>query len=267
MWIRPPSYSAISASRATIVDSLIDGMPVTPSCALTSPSCIAPLPLSDGSSSCSAMTPPHEPLVLQRLAQHPGADDRPAVVGEARGALLAQLGHLGQLRAVHAAGDRGQEADRDARVAGGGVAQRAQQRRGVERPGRCSASRGRAQNPPAAAAARAGLEVLLVLLARACAGGRAGRRRPGRGGGPAPRRSRRRRARSACPAAPISAISPSRTSTSRALVEAGARVEHVRLADQHVGGGAALCTRRRGGHQAGTPSGSASCSARAARTS
>ena len=29
-----------------------------PSIALTAPSCIAPLPLSDGSSSCSAMTPP-----------------------------------------------------------------------------------------------------------------------------------------------------------------------------------------------------------------
>ena len=46
-------------------------------------------------------------LVLQRLAHHAGVDDRQAVVGEADGAGFAQVGHLGQLLALHAAGDRG----------------------------------------------------------------------------------------------------------------------------------------------------------------
>ena len=41
-----------------------------------------------------------QPLVLQRAAQHPGAHDRAAVVGEAQRALLAQLGHLRQLAAL-----------------------------------------------------------------------------------------------------------------------------------------------------------------------
>ena len=41
-------------------------------------------------------------LVLQRLAQHAGALDGLAVVGEAERALLAQLRHLGQLLALRA---------------------------------------------------------------------------------------------------------------------------------------------------------------------
>ena len=88
------------ASRATIVDSDTDGIPARPSRAETAPSCITPSPDSAGSSSCSAITPPAQPLVLERLAQHPGRDDRLAVVGEAERAGVAQLGHLGQLLAV-----------------------------------------------------------------------------------------------------------------------------------------------------------------------
>ena len=41
-----------------MVDSLTLGMPAMPSSALTSPSCMAPRPLSAGSSSCSASSPP-----------------------------------------------------------------------------------------------------------------------------------------------------------------------------------------------------------------
>jgi hypothetical protein len=78
---------------------------------------------------------------------------------------VAQLGHLGQLRALQAARDRGHEADRDAGIAQRGVAQRLQQRGGIDdRVG----VRHRDDQAEAArrSGARAGLEVLLVLLAR-----------------------------------------------------------------------------------------------------
>ena len=95
----------------------IDGIPAIPSRAETAPSCITPSPESAGSSSCSAITPPAQPLVLERLAQHPGRGDRLAVVGEAERAGVAQRGHLGQLLAR--AGRRvidGQEAGRHPRL-------------------------------------------------------------------------------------------------------------------------------------------------------
>ena len=135
-----------------------------PSIALTAPSCIAPSPRQRRVLLVQRDHAAGEPLVLQRLAQHPGRDDRLAVVGEPERALRAQLGHLGELAAPQPAGDRGHEADGDARVAGGGVAQGAQDRRGVDDgvgvrhrdDGAVAARRGRAG---------AGLEVLLVLLA------------------------------------------------------------------------------------------------------
>ena len=71
---------------------------------------------------------------------------------------------------------------------------------------------------------------------RGCAGGRGGRRRPGNRCRPAAvDRLGARRAPSAPPGSPSSAICPSRMSTSSALVEPGARVEHVDAADQQVG--------------------------------
>jgi hypothetical protein len=102
-------------------------------------------------------------LVLQRAAKDAGVGNRPAVVGEARGAERAQLGHLGQLAALQPARDRRHEADRDACLPGGGVQQRPQDRRAVDDrvrvghgdDGAVPARRGRP---------RAGLEVLLVLL-------------------------------------------------------------------------------------------------------
>ena len=133
-------------------------------------------------------------LVLERLAQHAGALDGLAVVAEAERPLLAQLGHLGELLALQAARDGGQEADRDARLAGGGVAQRSAAAARSRAPGRCWASRSRrssrrrrrrgcrCRGPPCAPG-------------RACAGGRGGRRRPAAAAGAPPRRSPRPRPR------------------------------------------------------------------------
>ena len=156
-------------------------------------------------------------LVLQRLAQHARARDRLAVVGEAERALCAQLGHLGQLLAPQAAGDRGQEADGDARLARGARAASAAAARSRSR-GRCWASRSRRRSRPRR---RRGCRCRGPPCApgRACAGARAGRRTPG---------SRRRR-----PSPSISSSSPAsaracprrraRRSRPRARARRGAR--------------------------------------------
>ena len=65
-----------------------------------------------------------------------------AVVGEAGGARVGELAHLGQLLAALALRDRGEEADRDLGLAPRGLDQRAERRRRSRPPGRCSASRG-----------------------------------------------------------------------------------------------------------------------------
>ncbi len=75
-------------------------MPASPSRADTSPSCMTPRPDSDGSSSCRHEHAAREPLVLERLAEDPGAVHRPAVVGEAERPGVGELGHLGQRLAV-----------------------------------------------------------------------------------------------------------------------------------------------------------------------
>ena len=123
--------------------------------------------------------PADELLVLERLAQQPRAVDGLAVVGEAERAGLLELGHLGQRVAVQAGGDARRGSRRGCAPRGGPVAQAAQDRRGVDRRARV---RHRHDGDEAAGGrgARAGLEVLLVLLARARAGARAGRRSPGR---------------------------------------------------------------------------------------
>ena len=108
--------------------------------------------------------PAAQPLVLERLAQHAGRDDRLAVVGEAERARIAQLRHLGQLLAAQAAGDRRQEADRDARL-GAAVSISERSTAASSMTGSVFGIAITAQNPPAAAAARSGLDVLLVLLA------------------------------------------------------------------------------------------------------
>ena len=94
-----PRSSASAASRATIVDSDSDGIPASPSRAETAPSCITPSPESAGSSSCSAITPPHSRWYWSALRSIPARHDRLAVVGEAERAGVAQRRHLGQLAA------------------------------------------------------------------------------------------------------------------------------------------------------------------------
>ena len=122
--------------------------------------------------------PAAQPLVLQRLAQHPGAGDGTAVVGEPERALLAQLGHLGQLPALQPARDRRQEADRDARFARGRVAQRSQQRRGVDHRVGVRHRDHRAESPGRGCAGAASRGPPCAPV-RACAGGRAGRQNAG----------------------------------------------------------------------------------------
>ena len=77
-------------------------MPAIPSAALTAPSCIAPPRESVAVLLVQGQHAAAETLVLERLAKHAGARDRPAVVGEAERAVLGELGHLGQLLALEA---------------------------------------------------------------------------------------------------------------------------------------------------------------------
>jgi hypothetical protein len=107
--------------------------------------------------------PAAELLVLERPAKNAGAADRQAVVAEAERAGLADRGHLGQLCALHAPGDRGEEADRDACRFARRLAQRLDVGGGRDR------RFGVGHRDDAAVAAggggpAAGLEVLLVLL-------------------------------------------------------------------------------------------------------
>ena len=71
----------------------------------------------------------------------PAEHDRLAVVGEAERAGVAQLGHLGQLLALEAARDRGEEPDRDARLAAWPSSARPAGSAPRRPPERCSASR------------------------------------------------------------------------------------------------------------------------------
>ena len=65
-------------------------------------------------------------LVLQRLAQHSRRLNRHSVIGEASRPGGAELRHRRQLLTTEANGDRSQEANRDARLAPRGLAQRTQ---------------------------------------------------------------------------------------------------------------------------------------------
>ena len=156
-----------------------------------------------------------EPLVLKRLAQPPSVRDREAVVAEAGGALPRQLGHLGQLASpgwplvIAARKPTGHDAPRRAARS---CSERSTERRVDDRVG----VRHREDRAEAAGrrGARAGLEVLLVLApGRAQVHVRVDERREQRAG-PRLDQLASRRARSSAPGAPISAISPSRTSRS-----------------------------------------------------
>jgi hypothetical protein len=95
------------------------------------PSCIWPPFESVGSSQCREPAA-GDAVVLERAPHQAGRDDRAAVVAEAGGALLGELGHLGQLRALLAACDRGEEADRDRRLRLRVLDQRAEHRGRVD---------------------------------------------------------------------------------------------------------------------------------------
>ncbi len=92
--------------------------------------------------------------VLQRAAHQAGRADGNAVVGERDRAGVGELGHLGQLRPVLAARDRGEEADLHLRLAARSLDQRAEHRRRVDdrigvrhREDRAVAARGRRSRP------------------------------------------------------------------------------------------------------------------------
>ena len=139
-------------------------MPARPSAAETGPSCMTPSPESSGSSSCRAMTPPQSRWYWRARRRMRALGDRQPVVAEADRAGVAQLRHLGQLLAPHAAGDRGEEADRDRGLGARALAQRLDVGRGGD--GRVGV--GHREDAAVAAGgggARPGLDVLLVLLA------------------------------------------------------------------------------------------------------
>ena len=113
--------------------------------------------------------------VLERAAHQPGRGDRPPVVGERRRAGVGELSHLGQLLPAEPLRDRRHEAGGDERLPPRRLDQRAEHRRRVDdRIG----VRHRQDRAVAAGCrrSRAGGDRLLVLAARASAGGHAGRR-------------------------------------------------------------------------------------------
>ena len=215
----------------------IDGIPASPSRAETAPSCITPSPDSAGSSSCRAITPPHSRWYWSALRSIPAettglpSSVKPSAPASRSSAISVSSSPL------QAAGDRGQEADRDARLAlrarRSSEPQHARRRR---RPGSVLGIAITAQKPPAAAARGAGLEVLLVLLA---GGAQVDVRVDEAGNRCLPvgvDRSRAPRGAASAPGAPSSAIWPSRIEHVVRLVEPGARIEHVGAADQQLGG-------------------------------
>ena len=139
-------------------------MPAIPSAALTAPSCIAPPRESVGSSSCSASTPPHRRWYCSALRSMPAlATGLPSSVKPSAPCSLSSAISV-SCSPPRPARDRGEEPDRDAGLAARGLAQRAEQRRRVEH----RIGVGHRDHAGVAArrrGARAGLEILLVLLA------------------------------------------------------------------------------------------------------
>ena len=161
---RPPSCSASAASRATIVDSLVARDAAEPERrahrALAHDAAARERQVLLVQREHAAA----HALIAQRPAQHARAHHRAPVVGEAERPLRAQLRHVRELLAAQPARDRGQEADGHARLVRRGLAQRAKQRRRVDR-GVGVGHRYHGAEPARRGGARAGLEILLVLLA------------------------------------------------------------------------------------------------------
>ena len=117
--------------------------------------------------------------VLERAPHQRRRGDRPAVVGERGRARVGELAHLGQLRAAERLRDRGQEADRDDRLAARLLDERRAARRPSRRPDRCSASRG-SRSSRRRRRRRCRRRSSPRPRGPACGGGRAGRRRRAR---------------------------------------------------------------------------------------
>ena len=108
--------------------------------------------------------PARDGAVLERAPHERRRDDRTAVVGEAGGARVGELAHLGQLAALRALGDRGEEADRHLGLGLGTLDER------TEHCGRVDDRLGVGHGEDGAEAAgggrpRAGRDRLLVLAA------------------------------------------------------------------------------------------------------
>ena len=170
-------------------------------------------PESDGSSSCSASTPPasrwYWSAWRMRRASTTGKPSslKPAAPSRASSTISVSS------RARLALGDRGQEADRHDRLVRGTLLKRAQHRRRVDdrvgvghREDAAEAARGRGARCPTRGPPRP--------RGRACAGARGGRRSPGITIWPSPSTTSQPPGGSSAPGAPISAITPSRTSRS-----------------------------------------------------
>ena len=179
----------------------------------TAPSCITPSRDSAGSSSCSAITPPHRRWYWSALRSIPAeTTGLPSSVKPSAPASRS-AGHLGQLLALQAAGDRARNP----------TGTRASRRARSTSDPRIAASSTTgsvfgiamtAQKPPAPRRRRAACRGPPCTPGRACAGARAGRRTPGTRACRWRRTARRPRAALSDPAAPSSAIRPSRIRTS-----------------------------------------------------
>ena len=172
-------------------------------------------PTATGPPRAGASTPPHRRWYWSALRSIPArTTGLPSSVKPSAPA-SRELGHLRQRVALEPARDRG-AGSRPARAPRGGRPRAGCAARARSRPsGPCWASprRRRSRRPRPRGCPSRGPP---CAPGRACAGARAGRRSPGTGGGPRRRGPRRRRARSRLPGSPSSAISPPRTSTSRA---------------------------------------------------
>ena len=201
-------------------------------------------PDSDGSSSCSASTPPHSRWYCSArcagcAARCTGLPSsvKPSAPASRSSAISVSASPARPVR------DRGEEADGHARLAPRGLAQRAQDRRASRPPGRCSASRSAATKPPAAAARVPESRSSLC----SCPGVRrctCGSTKPGNRWRPSPSSTSAPSRRRAAGRADLGDLAAADEHVVR-RVDPGARVEHVGAADQEVGRGAVADDERR----------------------
>ena len=183
-WSGWPVSPARSMSRATIRLSPSDGQPPRPSSAETAPMCMCPPGSAIGSSQWTASSRPVIALYSSARRITPARRDGPAVVGEGRRAGVGELAHLGRAREPSCPFVmRGHEADRHLGLLLGPGPQAAE---GVGVVDHRIGVRDRQDRAVPARRGGGGArgDRLLVLAARACGDGRAGRRTPAPGSSP-----------------------------------------------------------------------------------